>query len=342
MDMPDSKPDKPDRHPDRKRSFAVATVVLVLFVCFLAVEIYLRIDNARVIREFEAHMRDELTVRKSDNASLIYEYIPGKPKINSHGFMDLERSLEKPEGVHRIVVIGDSLVNGTGIDLDQTFPRVLEQLLQGDGQKVEVLSFAVTGYSTSQQMALLERALAFSPDEVILAYCMNDPASPIYHNANDQLGRYFYRPTSYAWFRLCKKLHGMRERRLASDDDYHRTLHSVYRIEIGIDLAEFSRVATRAGLSPKLLIVPVLVGSPGDSVDAERYHLRDVNKDLSAIANAVGYTVIDAVDDLQDMPWERARVRDNDPWHLSAAAHSRIAEGLAARRASGSGAKGTE
>ena len=41
-------------------------------------------------------------------------------KINSHGFRDRERSLNKPPGVYRIAVLGDSGTEARQVDMDKT------------------------------------------------------------------------------------------------------------------------------------------------------------------------------------------------------------------------------
>ena len=52
-------------------------------------------------------------------------------KYNHHGYRDYEYSLEKPEGVFRILVLGDSQTFGAGIkDLKDTWVKKLEEKLQ--------------------------------------------------------------------------------------------------------------------------------------------------------------------------------------------------------------------
>jgi hypothetical protein len=58
------------------------------------------------------------------------------------------------------------------------FPRQLEAMLneaRGGGPRVEVLNFGVPVYNLDQEIeALRARALAFSPDLVVVAFCLND------------------------------------------------------------------------------------------------------------------------------------------------------------------------
>lgn len=108
------------------------------------------------------------------------QYVPaaGAGDINADGFRDRAFAREKPEGTRRIAVIGDSIgfgyCNTDGlIPLEDTFPKVLEREL---GTGVEVLNFSVSGYDTVQEVEFLkEKALAYEPDTVIVAYSLNDP-----------------------------------------------------------------------------------------------------------------------------------------------------------------------
>lgn len=97
-------------------------------------------------------------------------------RSNSLGFRDRERAVEKPPGVFRILVLGDSIAAGQAVrEPADVFPARLEAGLTAAGMAAEVINFAVTGYDTRQEVALLEdRGLRFAPDLVLLAYCLND------------------------------------------------------------------------------------------------------------------------------------------------------------------------
>jgi len=103
------------------------------------------------------------------------DYSMSFPFTNSYGQRDVEREIEKTPGVRRILLLGDSVVEGHGIrDLDQTLSRQLEKLFGDDGT-TEVLNFGVSGYCTLAEVELLEvKGLAFEPDIVILVFVFND------------------------------------------------------------------------------------------------------------------------------------------------------------------------
>lgn len=86
-------------------------------------------------------------------------------RINSQNMRDQEYALEKPEGVKRIVVVGDSFIFGWGVEENQ---RVTEILENHYFTNVEVLNLGVSGYCSDEELEWLKfRGLAFKPDRVL-------------------------------------------------------------------------------------------------------------------------------------------------------------------------------
>lgn len=103
-----------------------------------------------------------------------WSLVSGLPGItNSQGLRDRERTVLKPSGTVRIAVLGDSMAEGMQVTLPETFPSVLETLLNDSacfGAPVEVINFAVQGYGTAQQyLTLDQKAWAYDPDVILLA-----------------------------------------------------------------------------------------------------------------------------------------------------------------------------
>jgi len=95
---------------------------------------------------------------------------------NGLGFRDVEHPVRKPEGTYRILILGDSVANGQGVPRrEDIFPFRLRARLEELRLRTEVLSFAVSGYNTQQEVETLrEKGLSFRPDLLLLAYCLND------------------------------------------------------------------------------------------------------------------------------------------------------------------------
>ena len=101
------------------------------------------------------------------------DFIQTYERTNSHGQRDRERTLGKPDGVRRVLLFGDSVVEGYGLRESETISRQLEDLYP-DGS-TEVLNFGVSAYCTRAEVELLEvKGLRFDPDVVVLLFVEND------------------------------------------------------------------------------------------------------------------------------------------------------------------------
>ena len=100
--------------------------------------------------------------------------------INAEGWRSPAYLRAKPEGVYRVLVLGDSFMAGLQVGDEETFSGVLERRLNEAGldRRVEVINFGVPSWSTDQQfLALREYGVPLDPDMVLLAfYAQNDVA----------------------------------------------------------------------------------------------------------------------------------------------------------------------
>lgn len=108
-------------------------------------------------------------------------------RINNHGFRDVERAYDKPDSTVRIAVLGNSWTEALQVPQEKTYTAVLERKLTGSacfaGKRVEVLNFGVAGYSTGQELMMLqEEVWKYHPDFVLLALY---PARDIANNVRE-------------------------------------------------------------------------------------------------------------------------------------------------------------
>ena len=75
---------------------------------------------------------------------------------------------------HVVLVFGDSLTSGFGLEAGQSFPARLEAALAEAGRDVEVINAGVAGDTTTGGRARLAWSLARTPDAVIVALGAND------------------------------------------------------------------------------------------------------------------------------------------------------------------------
>ncbi len=98
-------------------------------------------------------------------------------RINGYGFRGPDYPLEKPRGVRRIVLIGDSFAFGEGVRFEQTLGERLEHRLnEREGTApVEVLNLGVGGANTLSELSYLRhRGMALGPDLILWLYVLND------------------------------------------------------------------------------------------------------------------------------------------------------------------------
>jgi lysophospholipase L1-like esterase len=157
-----------------------------MFVALLAGELVVRALGLAPEVVMVAHGR----YRVSSDREIGYEPIPGlkydrrdltlydyrSDETNSLGYRDREHDVAKRPGVRRVIVIGDSLAMGLWIErIEDIFPVKLEAYLHQAGHAAEVMNFGVVGYNTLQEVATLRaKGLAYEPDVVVVAYCLND------------------------------------------------------------------------------------------------------------------------------------------------------------------------
>ena len=93
-------------------------------------------------------------------------------QINAAGRRDLDRTVEKPDGTLRVMLLGDSFVEALQVPIEQTFARGLEQRLgTALGRPVEVVSYGVSGYGTaSEYLWYRDVGRQFHPDIVLLSF----------------------------------------------------------------------------------------------------------------------------------------------------------------------------
>lgn len=132
----------------------------------------------------QPHSEDSIIYELRSNLDVKFQGV--SVKTNSCGMRDREYSLVKPEGVYRILLLGDSFAFGWGVEEEKSFAKVLERTLNKftQGQpRVEVLNFAVPGYSTFQEVAqFYNLASDFKPDSVLVYLVDNDFYLPFFIN----------------------------------------------------------------------------------------------------------------------------------------------------------------
>lgn len=130
----------------------------------------------------------EKIMRRSTRPGQLVEFIPnsvnnsyiGVPvRINSTGLRDRELALPKPEGVFRVLAVGNSVTFGFGVRLEETYVKRLERRLnaslEGSTAKAEVINAGIEGTGIDYYFHFLRTTGALlAPDLVLVGIVLND------------------------------------------------------------------------------------------------------------------------------------------------------------------------
>jgi len=96
--------------------------------------------------------------------------------IDSLGLRGPETTREKPPGTWRVLLLGDSFLEGYTVDLEDLVSTRLEQFLsESRAGPVEVLNAGTAGYSTDQELLYFQgEGRTLHPDATVLLFYVND------------------------------------------------------------------------------------------------------------------------------------------------------------------------
>jgi lysophospholipase L1-like esterase len=167
---------------------SIVLVIAILFGC-IAMEMALRVIFAHSL-DFSMEMWKYAVKLKRPvaNPDLSFAHAPNRSaflmgvpvSINSEGLRDREFSLEKPLGVYRVMMLGDSTTLGWGVRQEDTAAKLLEpklnEALPPGFNHVEVINTGVGNYDTVQEVTYYETiGWKYHPDLVVLVFFINDP-----------------------------------------------------------------------------------------------------------------------------------------------------------------------
>ncbi len=97
-------------------------------------------------------------------------------RTNAQGFRaDEEIPVEKPAGVKRIVVLGDSFGLGYEVDLQDSSLEVMRRALAAKGINCQIVNLSVSGYGNAEELIRLKKeGLRYRPDLVLVYWHMTD------------------------------------------------------------------------------------------------------------------------------------------------------------------------
>jgi hypothetical protein len=97
-------------------------------------------------------------------------------EINSRGLRDREVQIPKPPGTFRILLLGDSFVEGSQVALEATVAsRLQEELRTAGSRSVEVVNAGNAGFGTAQELLFLENdGPQYDPNLVVQVFFVDN------------------------------------------------------------------------------------------------------------------------------------------------------------------------
>jgi len=106
-----------------------------------------------------------------------YHGYSARVRTNTRGLRDDAFRVPKPQGVFRIVLLGDSMTAGLEVNKNETFESVCERRLRVHGN-VEIINAGVRGYNLDNILRYFEHeGASFAPDVVVYLFVCNDLTS---------------------------------------------------------------------------------------------------------------------------------------------------------------------
>jgi lysophospholipase L1-like esterase len=336
----------PAHRPRNARRLLLTRIILLGFVVSLGLvclEMMTRIIYDRDGMHFGIEMWKyaKKIKRPSPIPAMGHEHTPNREaflmgvpvKINSAGLRDREFSLSKPKDTYRILVLGDSITFGWGVEEEKTFAKVLESKLNesplpGWPQHYEVINTGVGNYNTAQEVAFFkERGRLYEPDMVLIAFFIND-AEPTPREERNWLARQssLYVFMASFWDGILRET-GFRP----PYSDYYRALYEADKpgwIQCQQAFKDLMATCRQEHIDLKVAIVPEL-----HHLDSS-YEFPQVHAAIRGLSQEGAAGVIDLLDGLSGQDPPSLWVSPGDP-HPNARAHQIIAGQLYEALASG-------
>ncbi len=285
-------------------------------------------------------------IKLVDDAVLNWRFVPnsivqdGKIvyRYNDFGFRDVNHSVAKPVGITRVVVIGDSVTEGSGVSQDDIFTHYVQDFL---GSRYEVINLGMSGLNTPQEVHLLEvEGMKYGPDIVVLNFILNDcdfyselRAAERFQSEKDAkvgvLGDITIDPRMKRWLKSSALIYFVKNRveyikgwvTGKEETNYYTTLwqnpECRKRVVAGFD--HLRSLQQEYGFMVHVVVWPLIM-------DYERYEFSRIHLWLTESAEQRGFQLLDLRSAYASKPYRRLQVTAEDNVHPNGEGHRLAAQ----------------
>lgn len=315
----------------------LSLIMTALSLALIVAEVFLHFSESADFRRPPQQLPDnvwrEQLHRPSSVVGLAYELAPNRENYahgiriitNSFGMRDEEPHPKTDTSFTRIAVLGDSFTFGFGVPGEDTYPSVLERLLNKeiDARKFEVLNFGVSGYSTQDEALVFKHKVSdWDLNLVIIGYVFNDPEI----EAIQPLQSHYQEVRWWQYsnlLRLVAKLKLRWDIKKYGDGNYTKYLHSANRRKwqsVVTSFEDIKRVADARNICVLLVIFPLI----GDSLWGQKepkntqdrwwtdYPFLELHKQVAGMANEKDISVLDLYENFLRYSDKQLKVSPSD------------------------------
>ncbi len=166
----------------RRWLLGLLSALLGVTIALVAVEILVRVLFDEPVQPRFVHDAG-YGVRANQPNVTTRHYVPGDYDVrittNSAGMRgQREYSIARPDGVRRVLILGDSFGFGYGVEDGEVLSAQLEDLLNqraAGAHRYEVINLSVSGFGQAEELVTYrERGRAYGADVVVIFYFEND------------------------------------------------------------------------------------------------------------------------------------------------------------------------
>ena len=173
----------------KKYILNIFVLIITILILLLVFEVSLRIFYPQFVLK-KSHIEASIPIYKNGENipwelkplseakhSNIFEEYNTSIKINNFGLRDNKFNARLDKNTKRILLLGDSFTFGFGVEQEETYGSILENLLN---KNYTILNAGVGGYSLDMEYIYLkEKGLKFNPDIVIVGFFIGNDVRDI-------------------------------------------------------------------------------------------------------------------------------------------------------------------
>ncbi len=312
----------------------ILVLFIVIIITLAGFEVLLRVTYstyANFNTEMWRYSKEIKTLSTTEGVS--HEHLPNKEsflygveiKTNSLGFRDQETQFKKPKNTKRILLIGDSVTLGWGVNQSDIYSEVLESMLNqksatsGSATRYEVLNAAVGNYNTEMEVKMLRRYLFLEPDAIVIGFFPNDGEKTkiIKPGLSYELKKRLYL-YPFFWDKLTKIKFALSKQQISQIHQYYTEEYGG-RERIEKSFQELKQISTEQKIPVYIVIIPSFYN------EFDNYDLGYVHQFIEDQCLQNGFTCIDTLEKFKNYKLPEVIVSAEDA-HPNTRGHHLIAE----------------